>query len=101
MQLLSEPKMSTAMEVSIERYFPVLGPVLGHRVIFFLSRDLGVVIIDQVQIEDIKINRHHKFLVWIFNWLADIFMSYDGKYKTIKHQDHSSSPSSPGFKILR
>ena len=74
MQLLSEPKMSTAMEVSIERYFPVLGPVLGHRVIFFLSRDLGVVIIDQVQIEDIKINRHHKFLVWVFNWLDDIYL---------------------------
>ena len=69
MQLLSEPKMSTAMEV---RRADISLP--GHSVIFFLSRDLGVVIIDQVQIEDIKINRHHKFLVWVFNWLDDIYL---------------------------
>ena len=56
------------------RIFHRAGVVLGHRVIFFLSRDLGVVIIDRVQIEDIKINRHHKFLVWVFNWLDDIYL---------------------------
>ena len=76
MQLLSEPKMSTAMEVRMERYFTGLGLQIVdiRRVIFFLSRDLGVVIIDQVQIEDIKINRHHKFLVWVFNWLDEIYL---------------------------
>ena len=56
----------------------------------------------ELQIEDIKINRHHKFLVYIFNWLDEIFMSYGGKYKTINHQWMTvHSPEFPFVKIPR
>ena len=39
-----------------------------------LSSDLGVVIRLKLQIEDIKINRHHKFLVHIFNWSIGLYL---------------------------